>query len=113
MQIVQNQISVHKLQEMADQMFGNLVKAVVDVELNVLIVDAELHSDLEQFLLKEGSRQPNLWGINLHPDLYNSDKFVEFDSMINLKPNQENFSRDVKDQVIRKKILKVIASKIL
>ena len=111
MQVIQKQISTNDLQNMADKMFGNLVKAVVDVELNILIVDAELHADMEQFLINEGSKQSNLWGINLHPDLWGTNKFIEFDSMINLKPNQENYSRDVKHPDIRKKITEIIASK--
>ncbi len=111
MQVIQKQISANELQNMADKMFGNLVKAVVDVELNILIVDAELHADLEQFLLKQGSKQSNLWGINLHPDLWGTDNFIEFDSMINLKPNQNNLSRDVKDPGVRNKIIQIVAEK--
>lgn len=112
MQIVQKKITVSELQRMADKMFGNLVKAVVDVESNILIVDAELHADLEQFLLQNGSKQSNLWGINLHPEHFQSDKLIEFDSMINLKPNQNNLSRDVKSPEVRKKIIAIVSSKI-
>ena len=111
MQIIQNKISADDLHNMANKMFGNLVKAVVDVELNILAIDAELHADIEQFLLKEGSKQSNLWGINLHPDHWGTDKFIEFDSMINLKPNQNNLSRDVKDPGIRNKITEIITLK--
>lgn len=113
MQIVLNKISNQELHTMASKMFGNLVKAVVDVKLNILIIDAELHADLEQFLLKEGSKQSELWGINLHPDLFATDRFVEFDSMINLKPNQGNLSRDVKDSQVREKIKQIVTAKVI
>ena len=63
-----------------------MVKAVVDIELELVAIDAELHSDLEALLLEQGSAQNNLWGINYYPEL-NNDDFVEFDSMINIRPN--------------------------
>ena len=88
-------------------MFGNLVKAVVDVERGVMAVDAELHADEEAFLLEQGSQQMNLWGINLYPELFGDD-FVEFDSMINLRPGQGNRSRGVDDAATREKILYVV-----
>ncbi|MDY0096947.1 MAG: DUF5674 family protein, partial [Candidatus Dojkabacteria bacterium] len=83
MQVVENKISIQVLKEMSSKMFGNLVKGVVDVEKNILVIDAELHSDQEAYLLKLGSKQENLWGINIYPDL-GMDERVEFDSMINL-----------------------------
>jgi hypothetical protein len=77
MKEVKGQISKEELKEMASKMFGNLVKAVVDVEKEVLVVDAELHSDLEAYLLEQGSNQKNLWGINIYPEL-TGDEMIEF-----------------------------------
>ncbi len=111
MRIVENKISIKELKEMSSMMFGNLVKAVVDVEKNILVVDAELHSDQEAYLLQLGSKQENLWGINIYPDL-NEDERVEFDSMINLRPSQGNNSRGVENEEIQKKILDIVNSKI-
>ena len=111
MVIVENKISIKELKEMSSKMFGNLVKAVVDVEKNTIVVDAELHSDQEAYLLQLGSKQQNLWGINIYPDL-NKDERVEFDSMINLRPSQGNNSRGVEDEEIQKKILDIVNSKI-
>ena len=99
-------ITLSEIKEMSKKM-GDLVKAVVDVEKGVMAVDAELHSDEEAALLEEGSSQENLWGINLYPEL-SGDDFVEFDSMINLRPSQNNRSRDVEDPRIREKILKIV-----
>lgn len=104
-------ITVPELKEMAGNMFGNFVKAVVDVELGIMAVDAELHADLEALLLENGSKQENLWGINLYPELSGTD-FVEFDSMINIRPSQNNRSRDVEDPKVREEIL-AIANKII
>lgn len=96
---------------MAANMFGNLVKAVVDVDKKLLAVDAELHSDLEALLIENGSKQKNLWGINLYPEM-KGDDFVEFDSMINMRPSQGNKSRGVVDLELRKKIMEIVASRI-
>ena len=100
-------LQLHELSEMAEAMFGDLVKAVVDIEKNRMVVDAELHADEESLLMEHGSDQNNLWGINLYPEL-EGDDFVEFDSMINLRPSQGNRSRGVEDPEIRKRILRVV-----
>lgn len=96
---------------MAAATFGNLVKAVVDVEREVVAVDAELHSDLEALLLENGSRQKNLWGINLYPEMPDAE-FIEFDSMINMRPSQGNRSRGVEDEEIHKKIVEIIGERV-
>ena len=49
-----------ELKTMADAGFGDLVKGVVDVDRELLAVDAELHSDLEALLLEDGSEQKSL-----------------------------------------------------
>ncbi len=92
---------------MAEAMFGDLVKAVVDIRLATMVVDAELHADQEALLLERGSNQADLWGINLYPEL-STDEFVEFDSMINLRPSQANRSRGVEDASIRGRILEIV-----
>ncbi len=102
-----NKISVNELREMAGKMFGNLVKAVVDIEKEIMAVDAELHADEESFLLEKDSQQKNLWGINLYPEMTGND-FIEFDSMINLRPSQGNRSRGVENKEIQEKIIEIV-----
>ncbi len=94
---------------MAEAGFGDMVKAVVDVERRVMLVDAELHADLEAALLEEGSSQDHLWGINLYPDLA-EEEWVEFDSLINLRPSQGNRSRGVENPATRQVILDLVTS---
>ena len=101
-------IGIGELGEMAENMYGELVKAVVDVERRVMVVDAGLHVDEEQYLLENGSAQADLWGINLYPDSFGEDDFVEFDSMINIRPAQGNRSRSVDDAAIRSLILEIV-----
>ncbi len=101
-------ITVAELTGMAEAMYGNLVKTVVDVVKNVVVVDMEMHVDAEQYLLEHGSKQSDLWGINLHPARYGTHEFIEFDSMINIRPSQKNLSRNIEDPAIRKMIEAVI-----
>ncbi len=112
MKIITKAIKIEELKDMASKTFGNMIKAVVDVEAGTLAVDAELHSDLEALLLEQGSKQNNLWGINIYPELEGSD-FVEFDSLINIRPSQGNRSRGVENEVVRNKIFGIISNKIL
>ncbi|MBI1953674.1 MAG: hypothetical protein HYS41_06080 [Candidatus Omnitrophica bacterium] len=111
MKILKQPITLSELHQMAASTFGNLVKAVVDIHRGLMAVDAELHSDLEAALLEEGSRQKDLWGINLYPEM-EGDHFVEFDSLINIRPSQSNQGRGVDDPETRKKIVEIVAQRI-
>ena len=104
MRILDQKIKRTDLKNSAFVMGGEMVKAVVDVEKEIIAIDADLHADLERFLLENGSDQLNLWGINL----YFEGDLVEFDSMINIRPVQNNRSRDVEDEKTREKILKIV-----
>jgi len=107
MKLVETSITMAELHSMARGRFGDLVKAVVDIRRNVMAVDADLHSDEETLLLQNGSAQADLWGINLYPDLPPAD-FIEFDSMINIRPSQSNRSRRVDDPGIQSRIVDVV-----
>ena len=73
-----------------------------------MVVDAGMRVDEEQVLLEAGSAQNDLWGINLYPEDYGTDDFVEFDSMINIRPAQGNRSRSVEDEGMRAVILGIV-----
>lgn len=92
---------------MASLQFGDMIKAVVDLEVGMMAIGGELHSDEEAMLLDEGSRQSNLWGINLYPDKP-SEEWIEFDSMINVRPSGGNRSRFVESGKIREAITQII-----
>lgn len=112
MQLVDKNISLDELKSMSQKMFDGLVKAVVDVEKKIMVVDANMHADEEEFLLENGSQQNDLWGINIYPELEDEQR-IEFDSMINLRPAWGNRSRGVDDPLIREKIIKIVNSFIL
>jgi hypothetical protein len=107
MKIIDKKISFSELKKMSDKMFGNLVKAVVDIEKEKIAIDAPMHSDEEAELLKKGSKQENLWGINLYPEKKGKD-FIEFDSIINLRPRQKNRTRGIDSSNIRRKIISIV-----
>lgn len=88
-----------------------MVKAVVDIERELVALDGELHSDLEALLLESGSRQGNLWGINLYPHLPPAE-FIEFDSLINVRPSQGNRSRGVEKEELRRQITVIVQKRI-
>ena len=105
--LVDKEIFLEELKKIAHQSFGNLVKAVVDVEKEIMVIGGELHSDEEEFLLRRGSQQENLWGINIYPELEDKE-WIEFDSVINLRPSLGNLTREVDNPEIREKIYKIV-----
>lgn len=107
MQIIDHPTDRKILNTMMQNYFGDMVKAVVDIELRKIGVDAELQSDIEEVLLSQGSSQYDLWGINLYPEM-DGDDFIEFDSMINIRPSMGNRSSDVQNADTRQKIIDTV-----
>lgn len=107
--VVSEDVSLGRLKSLAEQRFGDMVKAVVDIEAGLMAIGAELHSDEEALLIDRGSQQRDLWGINLYPDQFPDEDWLEFDSMINIRPAQGNRSRSVDDPRTRERIRAVVA----
>ncbi|MEX2033225.1 MAG: DUF5674 family protein [Candidatus Colwellbacteria bacterium] len=106
--IVKDPLSLEELRELAKAGFGNLVKAVVDIEKSIMAVGGELHADEETLLIeKEGSSREYTWGINLYPDR-EGNELIEFDSVINIKPAFGNRTRGVESEETQNKIREVI-----
>lgn len=111
--IIEEPITRTELKKIAEKRFGDLVKAAVDIEQEVMAVGGEFHIDEQTALFEEkGSKQQNVWGINIYPD-ETGEGFVEFDSMINLKPNQDNRTRHIQELTIREKIISIVKKLIL
>ncbi len=106
--LIQSPISREFLKEIAAKRFGDMVKAVIDLNKEIMAIGGDLHSDEEACLLQNGSVQENLWGINLYPDLPTGAAMIEYDSMINIRPRQNNRSRSVEDPVTRAKITAIV-----
>ena len=107
MEIVRNRIGKSVLKEKYGHYFKTIIKAVVDIEKQIIALDAELHSDLEALLLKDGSRQENIWGINLYLDR-GRENFIEYSALINIRPAQNNSSMEILDSEIKKRIKQVV-----
>lgn len=106
-EIIRTPTTRARLAALAEAQFGDMVKAVVDVERGVMAIGGELHADEEAALLEDGSAQSSLWGINLYP-AEQGDAFVEFDSMINVRPSVGNRSRGIEDPELRDRIRRVV-----
>lgn len=107
MQIVREKVTLDELKQMSEKMYNRLVKAVVDIENNIMAIDVQMHADAEMLLLEEGSQQEHLWGINLYPELGIED-WIEFDSIINIRPGQGNRTRGVEDEILQEKIKQIV-----
>lgn len=112
MLILNQPISRDELKSIAANTFGDMVKAVADVRRGLIAIDADLHADLERYLLENGSMQQDLWGFNLWVDEQGED-FIEFDSLINIRAWQGNPSRDVLDPEVRSAIAVIVNKFIL
>lgn len=106
--IIKEPITRFELHQIAKERFGDLVKGAVDIEKGMMALGGELHIDEEVALIEqEKSKNENVWGINLYPDKKGED-FIEFDSLINIKPNFGNRSREVNNLEIKEKIINVV-----
>ena len=111
--IIKDSIEKKELAEMAREEYGDLVKAVVDVQQGIMAVGGELHADEEVLLMEqEGSKREHTWGINLHVD-GTEENWIEFDSMVNLKPAFGNRSRGVEDKETQEKIREIVTKLII
>jgi hypothetical protein len=108
MRIIQDRIPLVKVWEERETSFEEMLKIVVDIDRNLVAADAEMHADLEQLLLQDGSFQQNLWGANLFPLREKGDQ-TEYTSLINIRPAMGNRSMEVMDPDIRNKIDHIIS----
>ena len=110
--IVKAPISKDELKNLAREGFGDMIKAVVDVQQGIMAIGGELHADEEVVLTeREGSTREDVWGVNLYPDA-TDDGFIEYNSMVNIKPAQGNRSRGVENREVQEKI-KAIVKKLI
>lgn len=106
--IIRKKAAREQLKQMG-QDYDGFIKVVVDIDQGILAGGGERHFDGEQKLLEEGSKQENLWGGGL--DLATSE--IDYNSMINLRPSQDNPSRDILDKEIRRKFDKIVKDLLL
>jgi hypothetical protein len=109
--IIKQPVDIQTITSVAEKSFGDMTKAVVDIDQGIMAIGGELHADEETVLLENGSKQENLWGINIYPALP-IETYIEFDSMINIRPKQNNRSRSVENTNTQEQI-RTIVSKLI
>lgn len=105
--VVTKRLPAGQLANFIGKPFPDMVKFVVDVEREVLALGGELHVDAEAILLERGSRQESLWGANYRPGRGESE-CIEYNSLINIRPAQDNLAMLVQDPVRRERIRKIV-----
>ena len=110
--VVKDTVSIPELKALAHEFYGDVIKAVIDVRQGILGVGGEFHSEIERLLIEDHDAQrEDTWGINLLLDKSGND-FIEFDSMINLKPAHGNRTRDVENEEARQNIRSIVAQRV-
>jgi hypothetical protein len=107
--IVRTPIPLSEVIAIAQRRFGDMTKAAVDLGRGVMAIGGELHSDEEALLLEDGAAQSDVWGINIYPAEV-GEAWIEFDSMINVRPSANNRTRGVDDPATQTRIREVVAS---
>ena len=105
--VFKKKISDAELRDVAQKTFGHMVKGVVDTQQKIIALGGELHADAEEILLAQGSRQEDLWGLNIYPDKSLQDR-LEYTSLINIRPRQGNHGREIQNVSLRQEIKKII-----
>ena len=111
MRIIDIPISIEEFRNTCCTTFDRMVKIDVDVELGIIAADAEMHADLEEALLENGSQQQSIWGANIYPD-ETGDGYLEYTSLINIRPSVGNLSMEVESSNIRA-IIKAIVDRLV
>lgn len=101
--IIRRKATEEEIKKMEED-FNGYIKVVVDVDQKILVGGGKRHVDAEQILLAEGSWQESLWGGGLEL----KSREIDYNSIINVRPRQQNFSRDIMSQGIRKKFDEVV-----
>jgi len=105
--VFNSRVSKEELLALAKSSYGDMVKGVIDINKCLLALGGELHADAEQILLDQGSKQVDLWGFNIYPEK-TKDEYLEYTSMINIRPRQGNMDREIKDINLRRQIKVII-----
>ncbi|MBN1620253.1 hypothetical protein JW890_05985 [candidate division WOR-3 bacterium] len=100
--IIREPASEEVVREMLEEL-KTYIKLEVDIERNILAGGGVLHADCESALLEDGSDQANIWGADFNPNSYH----ITYDSLINIRPNQNNISLEIEDPKIRKKVFDI------
>ncbi len=105
--ILENQISMDEVKKFAENWYGSMIKGAVDIVDGRVALGGDYHIEDSELLTATGSKFENVWGFNIRFE-ENPDGVLEFDSMVNIKPNLGNRSRNIKDEEVIKKGTEII-----
>jgi len=111
-QIINKAISQKELKDLAKEYYGDLIKGVVDIRRELVALGGEMHADAEEVLLKNGSKQADLWGFNILLDKA-KEECLMYESFINIRPRDNNKDLEVKDPKIRNEMKRIIFKRVL
>ena len=92
-----NPFTKEEIQKLKEE-FDLYIKTVIDIDKKICSAGMDRHFEGEQNLLKDGSKQSDLWGGGV--DL--ETKIIDFNSFINIRPNDNNTSNEIQNPEIRK-----------
>jgi len=104
--VLDRAIEASELSRLVKAHFEDMVKYVVDVERRIIAVGGEMHSDAEQALLEQGSRQADLWGANYYPGR-GREGCIEYTALINIRPAAGNRGMELQDPAVREKVREI------
>ncbi len=110
-QVVENQITVDELRQIAKEFYVTMIKGVVDIDKEIIAFGGEYHMDANNILTAQGSDQNDVWGFNIELDMPR-DSWIEYTSLINIRPLAGNRDLEVQDARIRAKMKRIIDAKI-
>ncbi|MCT7953022.1 DUF5674 family protein [Ancylothrix sp. C2] len=101
--LIKEPASQKQIEEMLE-ILGSYIKLAVDIERGILAGGGELHADCEAVLLEDGSLQTYIWGADWYP----LTQEVGYESLINIRPRQNNRSMEIQDSVIRQQVAEIV-----
>ena len=110
--IIKEKISKEELVQIAEEVFGNMVKVDIDIRREILTAGGEWHSEGDDILVKDGSSREDVWGVNFYPWNKPEDR-IEYNSLINIKPSLNHKDMEIRDKKIKEQTRKIIQELLL
>lgn len=105
--ILDHKINTEDLKKLADFWYGTMIKGAVDIEQGRVALGGDYHIEDSELLTSTGSKFEDIWGFNIRFE-ENPEGILEFDSMVNIKPNFGNRSRNINNEEVIKKATEII-----
>ena len=93
--------------EIGKEFYKEMVKGVVDIQKEIVVIGGEYHVDANEVLMENGSLQSDVWGFNVYLNRP-QDAWIEYTSLITIRPLANNRTMTVEDENIRQAMKKII-----